>query len=134
MPKKEKFARDITIYEADNGYLFQVGCSFFVCEGDSSNFCDDLQAYLDHNPEIVKKYVIESYTTSMAFKEIMADFPAVEGKELCEKSDLESTAYAFLTSKAFHRAVLVKSVYEVTNGTVTLCHKTRTATVKQNEV
>ena len=128
---KNKYARELSVYEADNGYLLKVGCQYFVCEGDSANLCDDLQAYLKFDPEILKKY---EYKGTSAFKEVMTT-PEAEGDEekLCY-SNVDSTAYAYLHLNNRNNGLLVKTVYEVVNGTVTIDHKSRLTTVKQNEV
>lgn len=130
---KNKYAREVTIYEADNGYLVRVSCSFFVCEGSAEKLCDDIQSYLQLNPEVLKNY---GYAGTTAFKEIILDVEGEDEKADEEVSPLVSPAFAFLVSETrpFYSVQLLESKYEVTNGFVVLNHKENKAYVTQKEI
>lgn len=125
----KQFAREVKLYQADNGYLVNVGCNWFVCEGSAEKVCDDVQSYLSFQPEVVAKY---NYKNSDAFR--------LDAPTLCPPCDECSNAYA-LTSTAFalltidHLSIKpVETKYAVTNGYVVVSHKDKTATVFQQEV
>ena len=134
----KQFAREVKLYQADNGYLVKVGCNWFVCEGSAEKVCDDLQAYLSLKPEIVAAYNYKKYG---AFR---SAHPGLEEAAVSDESghtqnedySLNSTVFSALTMGLPDNIKLapIETKYAVTNGYIVVSHKNKTATIFQQEV
>lgn len=120
--EQKKYVRPLEIFPADNGFLIEVGCSLFVCEGDSEKLATDLKDYLDLNEEVFKRYQYSGDSYLYRCDELRA----CEAK--CGYSSL-SPAFDKLQKGS---NLLVKAVYKAHNGTITLDYETQTAIVSEN--
>jgi len=122
-PPEAEYPKEITTLAADNGYIFKIGCQYFVCEGDVDKATEALKRYLSLDPSVVKEYSCKFEKRDMLYE---------------DDSDLRPEAVEKATSRlktpvfsSFRNREPDVAIFNVVNGTVTLNYHNETATVKQ---
>lgn len=123
-PRAEYPKEIANIAAADNGYIFRIGCQYFVCEGNADKAGGVLTRYLALDASVALEYSSKFDRQHMlSANEIGDDGPAAESK---------STVVRAPVFNALHSRQPDVAIFNVVNGTVTLDYHKGTATVKQS--
>ena len=118
--------KEIAIIAADNGYIFKIGCKYFVCQGDAVKATKALKRYLLLDASIAHEYSDEFIRDDMVYNHHM--------DLLLEQAEMVARDYSKPKSPIFGSFKDRKpdiAVFNVVNGTVILDYLDGTARVKQ---
>ena len=122
-PPEAEYPKEISTIAADNGYIFKIGCQYFVSEGDVDKATEALKRYLSLDPSVVKEYSCKFEKRDMLYEDDSDLRPDPEGKAT---SRLKTPVFS-----SFRNRKPDVAIFNVVNGTVTLNYHNGTATVKQ---
>jgi len=117
--------KEIAIIAADNGYLFKIGCKYFVCQGDAEKATKALKRYLLLDATVAHDYSDEFDRDAMVYNHRM---DVLEQAEMVTRDYSKPKAPIFGSFKDRKPDI---SVFNVVNGTVILDYLDGTARVKQ---
>ena len=122
-PPETEYPKEISTIAADNGYIFNIGCQYFVCEGDVDKATEALKRYLSLDPSVVKEYSCKFEKRDMLYDN---DYMREMRPEPEAPSKTKTPVFSSFKNKTPDVAI-----FNVVNGTVTLNYHNGTATVKQ---